>query len=192
MSARCSLDCAQTAAVWTARARTSASALRASRWTIQDAPVWVRGPPNTRTRLFQCDRYLYHATELLGQKGAATLFLILITNFFQICGVSSATWSGTRMSVASRCQGGTAWTCAAVQWVLPGVSTVRSVPDRPPRSTEPSVPEGPASPTEQRFWPAGRSTKVPRTYNPHSKGFVTYVSRTLCAKWRTSQKTQCL
>lgn len=55
---------------------------------------------------------------------------------------------------------GTAWTCAAVRWGLRGVSTARSVPDPARRSIEPSVPEGPASPTEETFSPAGPSTKV--------------------------------
>ena len=50
-----------------------------------------------------------------------------------------------------RCPADTVWTCAAAQWGLPGVLTVRSVLKKAHRSTEPSVPEGPASPTEEIF-----------------------------------------
>lgn len=42
MSARCSLECAQTAVVWTPRARSAASVPRVSPWTVLDARVWVR------------------------------------------------------------------------------------------------------------------------------------------------------
>lgn len=53
--------------------------------------------------------------------------------------------------MASHYQEDIVWICAAVQWVPPGEWTVRSVPNQAHLSTEPSVPEGLASPTEETF-----------------------------------------
>lgn len=92
----------------------------------------------------------------------------------QTCAASSATWSGTRMSVASRCPGATAWTCAAAPWARPGALTVRSVPRWAPRSTRPSAPEDQASPTEETSWLADPFTKV----GTHCPVFLVWVSFT--------------